>query len=83
MPKSRLRRKKAYTAPPTSERSGTKFSPAWLVPLMLALFLVGIVWIVVFYVSQQAYPVPALGQANLLVGFAFILGGFGLSTQWR
>ncbi len=83
MPKSRLRRKKAYTPPPTTGGSAKKYSPPWLVPLMLALFLVGIVWIVIFYVSQQSYPVPALGQANLLVGFAFILGGFGLSTQWR
>lgn len=85
MPKSRLRRKSSYTAPPTAQAGSRhrQHSPAWLVPLMLALFLVGIAWIVVFYISEQNYPVPSLGQSNLLVGFGFILGGFGLSTQWR
>jgi hypothetical protein len=28
-------------------------------------------------------PVSALGNWNLIVGFAFIVGGFGISTQWR
>jgi hypothetical protein len=28
-------------------------------------------------------PVKALGNWNLLVGFAFIITGFGISTQWR
>jgi len=55
----------------------------WLAPLMLTLFGVGVLWLVVFYLSQQRYPVEALGNGNLLVGFAFIIAGFGLSTQWR
>jgi hypothetical protein len=27
--------------------------------------------------------VSELGNWNLLVGFGFIIAGFGLSTQWR
>lgn len=81
MPKSPLRRKSAYTPPPTKApvRVG---SPRWLVPLMVALFVVGLAWIVVYYVTSAAYPLP-IGNWNLAAGFAFIIAGFGLSTQWR
>jgi hypothetical protein len=51
---------------------------------MLALFLLGIAWLVVYYVSGGNLPVwRQLGGWNLAVGFGLILGGFGLSTQWR
>jgi hypothetical protein len=82
VPKSRVRRKEAYTPPPT--RSAKKrVSPRWVAPLMVGLFLVGIIWLILFYVSNNAVPAPALGNWNLLVGFGFIVAGFGVSTQWR
>ncbi|MDP9396676.1 MAG: cell division protein CrgA [Actinomycetota bacterium] len=58
-------------------------SPRWLVPLMLGFFLVGLLWIVVYYITAGAFPVPALGNWNIAVGFGFISVGFVLSTQWR
>lgn len=82
MPESRIRRKSAYTPPP--RRSAAKIgSPRWLVPLMLAFFVLGLLWIVVYYVSRSQWPVEALGNYNLLVGFGLIAVGFGLSTQWK
>lgn len=50
---------------------------------MLAALLIGLVWIVVFYVSQQAYPIGALGAWNLVVGFVFLVSGVVLATKWR
>jgi hypothetical protein len=56
----------------------------WLAPLMLALFAIGILWLVVFYLTQGDMPVVgALSNWNLVVGFGFIVAGFALSTQWR
>ena len=82
MPKSRVRKKVAYTPPPT--RSAKKrVSPPWVGALMVGLFVIGIVWLILFYVSNNAVPAPALGNWNLLVGFGFIVAGFGVSTQWR
>ena len=83
MPESKKRKKASSTpqAPREIRKKGP--SPRWLAPLMLTLFAVGVLWLVVFYLSQQQYPVSALGNGNLLVGFAFIIAGFGLSTQWR
>lgn len=85
MPVSRKRKKAAYTPPPsaTSPRK-RKPSPVWLAPLMLALFGIGVLWLVVFYITQGDMPfVSGLENWNLLVGFGFIIAGFGLSTQWR
>lgn len=81
MPKSRIRKKSDYTAP---TKAAVKVgSPAWLVPLMVGLLVGGLAWIVVYYVSRSALPVPGLGNWNLPVGFVFILAGFVLSTKWK
>ena len=85
MPESKKRRKPVYAPAPASttpKRKGP--SPVWLAPLMLALFLIGVVWLVVFYITQADMPLTGgLGNANLAIGFGFIVLGFVLSTQWR
>jgi hypothetical protein len=82
MPVSRIRRKRPYTAPP-EKSSGPKTNPRWFVPVMLALMIIGLVWIVIFYISQQAYPVPGIGSWNLVAGFVFIMAGFLMTTKWH
>ncbi len=82
MPKSRLRKTAAFTPPP-GPSAGPKTNPAWLVPTMLALMLVGLAWIVVTYISGSRYPIPEIGQLNLAIGFAFVIAGFGLTTRWQ
>jgi hypothetical protein len=81
VPKSRVRAKSVYTPPARTAKA--KVSPPWLVPTMLGTLIVGLVWIVVFYVSQQAWPIGALGAWNLVVGFVFLITGVVLSTRWR
>ncbi|GAA2240048.1 hypothetical protein GCM10010401_10820 [Rarobacter faecitabidus] len=62
-------------------------NPVWLVPTMLTLLILGLVWIVVFYVTSGLLtfnlPIPGIGQWNLAVGFALILGGGILSTRYQ
>jgi len=82
VPKSRVRKKAVYTPPQRSAKS--KVSPRWLVPVMVFCLLLGLAWIAVFYVTSANIPVMStLGNWNLLLGFAFILGGVALSTRWR
>jgi hypothetical protein len=86
VPVSRKRKKATYTpSSPTSTGPKKKGpSPVWLAPLMLALFGIGVLWLVVFYITEGNMPfVSGLENWNLLVGFGFIIAGFGLSTQWR
>ena len=90
MPESRKRRKPGRDSRPTSSAAVTKKkgpSPRWLAPLMLVLFGVGVLWLVVFYLTEARMGgLPGasdIGNWNLVVGFGFIIAGFGLSTQWR
>lgn len=89
MPESKKRKKSVYTPPPTpgSTTRRRKPSPVWLAPLMLTLFGIGILWLVVFYLTEAemagAPVIEDWGNGNLLAGFGFIVAGFGLSTQWR
>ncbi|MFB7130010.1 MULTISPECIES: cell division protein CrgA [Streptomycetaceae] len=82
MPKSRLRKKSDYT-PPTTAAVKISSGRGWVAPLMLALFLIGLVWIVTYYVTSGTYPVESWRNWNILVGFGFIAAGFGVSTQWK
>jgi hypothetical protein len=82
MPKSRVRKKDDRPAP-TPKAVNLGPSANWVAPLMVGLFMVGLLWIVIYYVSNGDYPMPGIGNANLLVGFAFITGGFVTATQWR
>jgi hypothetical protein len=50
---------------------------------MVAAFLIGLFWIVTFYVTQTEYPIPGIGLWNMLIGFGFIGVGFSLATRWR
>ncbi|WP_111720296.1 cell division protein CrgA [Homoserinimonas sp. OAct 916] len=55
----------------------------WFKPVMFGFMLVGLAWIIVFYVSNSQYPVPALGSWNILVGFGIAFVGFLMTTRWR
>lgn len=87
MPESKGRKKAAYTAPPA--KSGTKkVNPPWFLPLMCAFFIIGLAWIVVYYVTQGEYPLRTVGgwtvgNWNLVVGFGVIMIGFVMTTRWR
>ncbi|WP_217133199.1 cell division protein CrgA [Leucobacter chinensis] len=60
-------------------------NPAWFKPVMFGFMLVGLVWIVLYYITAAtlALPIPQLGQNNIFVGFGLILIGFLMTTRWR
>jgi hypothetical protein len=91
MPKSKLRKKvqkqhaheeQVHAVEVTNLREEL-VNVFWLVPTMVASFLIGLAWIVVFYVSQTLYPIPGIGAWNMIIGFSFIAVGFSLATKWR
>ena len=54
------------------------------VPVMLGLMVLGLIWVVTYYISgTNEYPVPALGRWNLGVGFGLMMSGFLMTTRWR
>lgn len=58
-------------------------NPVWFKPVMFGFMLIGLIWIVVYYVSDQRLPVPGLGALNILVGFGIAFIGFIMTTRWR
>ena len=58
-------------------------NPIWFKPIMFGLMLVGLAWIIVFYVSQGTLPVQDLKDWNILVGFGILFVGFLMTTRWR
>ena len=53
---------------------------------MLGCFLVGLTWIVIYYVTSQEQNLPLfreLGNYNLLVGIGFMATGFVYATRWE
>lgn len=53
---------------------------------MLACFLIGLLWIIVYYITSQDASVPLireLGNYNLLVGISFMAVGFVYATHWE
>ncbi|MEI6407075.1 MAG: cell division protein CrgA [Actinomycetes bacterium] len=85
MPKSKVRKKDPGYVPPQVLNASTapKESPRWLAPAMVSAFLVGLLWIVIFYISSTSYPIPHIGAWNMVVGFGFVGVGFTLATRWR
>lgn len=67
-------------------------SPRWYAPTMVGLMLIGLVWVVVTYLFQGAYPVPYfvkshggdwLRNGNLYLGALIALAGFLGLLRWK
>jgi hypothetical protein len=56
----------------------------WVPWVFVPLFLIGVVWLVLFYIAGRSIPVmSSLGDGNILVALGFILAGFVVSTAWK
>jgi hypothetical protein len=82
MPESRVRKQTSFTPPP-AKPAVRKPNPRWWAPLMLTLMVIGLIWVVVYYISQTAYPIPHIEHWNLVIGFGLLLAGFSMTTRWR
>lgn len=60
-------------------------NPVWFKPVMFGFMLLGLFWIVIYYItsSSLSLPVPALGNGNIFVGFGIMFIGFLMTTRWR
>lgn len=86
MPESKSRKKGLYTPPPEDRVSRKPVrigSPRWVAPAMVAFFVLGLVWIVAYYVAPQAPYINDLTYWNVAIGFALIGVGFIFSTKWK
>ncbi|MFZ0322718.1 MAG: cell division protein CrgA [Actinomycetes bacterium] len=86
MPKSRIRKKNdgGFTPPPPKRTAAQRMPSRWVAPTMVTLFIVGLVWIVLWYLAGDQIPLMQdWGIANLFIGFGFIFAGLMVATRWR
>jgi Uncharacterised protein family (UPF0233). len=62
-------------------------SRAWVVPTFITVGLLGVLWLVVFYITASVgITIPgfsALGSWNVLIGMGLMAGSFALATLWK
>ena len=79
--KGRDHKAAAYTPPRTSKAAEP--NPTWWAPVFITLLVLGLLWIVVYYVTEYKYPIGSIGVWNLGVGFVLLMGGFIMTMRWR
>jgi hypothetical protein len=86
MPVSRSRKKADFT-PPVRKGSGSggpTMSARWVAPVMVACFVIGLAWIVVYYLAGDRISVlTQLGNWNIVIGIGMFGLGFVFATRWK
>jgi len=78
MPKSRSKRRR-YQPPP---RPRPKPSPPWVGPTIVVSLILGLIYILLFYMQLLPSFIDDLGNINLAIGFAPLIVGLLLATRW-
>lgn len=55
----------------------------WFKPVMFGLMLLGLAWILAYYIIGTGWPIPQIGPWNIAVGFGIMFAGFLMTTRWR
>lgn len=58
-------------------------NPVWFKPIMFGFMLLGLVWMLVYYISKAQLPLPTLGNWNIAIGIGIMMVGFLMTTRWR
>ncbi|MBT0771202.1 cell division protein CrgA [Kineosporia sp. J2-2] len=82
MPESKQRNKGGYEAP-RAKTAAPKPNGRFFAPVMVGFLIIGLAYIVAYYLTQGDYPIPGLTNWNLLIGIGIALVGFGMLTRWR
>lgn len=83
MPESRSRKKADYTPPKTKKVTKARSARRWVVPAMIGCWVLGLLWICVYYIVPDLGIYEPLGNWNLVVGMGVIALGFVFSTKWE
>jgi len=95
VPKSKVRKKVAVNTASSSTQANTNAYTATrmhvaapsgpiYIGIMLGLMVLGLVWLVVFYLWGSHIPfMDALGNWNFAIGFALMIAGLLMTMRWR
>ncbi|MFM5905192.1 MAG: cell division protein CrgA [Micrococcales bacterium] len=97
MPESSSRKKKSDKPTSGDPRSWNPKeldnpNPVWFAPVMFGFMLLGLAWIIMYYVTSAQLPLGSafgdtspfnIGNWNIAVGFGIAMVGFIMSTKWK
>lgn len=83
LPESKRRTQKAQQNNKPGAHSAERPNPVWYKPVMFGLMLLGLLWVMVYYISQTLYPIPNIGGWNIVIGFGIAMVGFFMTTNWK
>jgi len=71
-----------------TNNSEDALNPVWFKPVMFGFMIVGLFWIITYYVTSAQFPLGAatplnLSNWNILIGFGIAMVGFMMSTRWK
>ena len=71
-----------------SRNSEDALNPVWFKPVMFGFMIIGLFWIITYYVTSAQFPLGAatplnLSNWNILIGFGIAMVGFMMSTRWK
>lgn len=58
-------------------------TPLWYRVIMFSLMILGILWIMTFYISSSVYPIPGIGSWNIVIGVGLMMVGMLMTTRWH
>jgi hypothetical protein len=83
VPESKPRKKTSNPGQPASGAPTYKPNAVWFKPVMFGLMIIGLFWIITFYISEGRFPVQAWESWNIVAGFGIAIIGFLMTTRWR
>lgn len=55
----------------------------WYKIIMFGLILIGLLWLIVWYLMDYTWPIPMIGYGNVGVGIGLMMIGLVMTTRWR
>jgi hypothetical protein len=95
VPKSKVRKKVASNSASASTQANEAAAAATrahvaapssplYIGIMLGLMVLGLVWLVVYYLWGSSIPfIAGLGNWNFAIGFALMIAGLLMTMRWR
>ncbi|MDR6988596.1 hypothetical protein J2Y66_003100 [Paenarthrobacter nitroguajacolicus] len=83
MPESKPRKRPARQDQQTSAAQQYKPNPVWYKAVMFGLMILGLIWIITFYITEGQFPVRDWASWNIVAGFGIAIVGFLMTTRWR
>ncbi len=82
--KATLKRERARKVADRRRRGRIKGSRRWVPPTFITLGLLGVAWLIMYYIASPYIPFIAdLAGWNILIGLGLMGAAFAVSTLWK